>query len=178
MSTIPMQQPTSTRRAMSLPRFAALLLCIATLPSIAVADDSNGQSSWKREQQAIAKIIREQNQSWNDGSIDGFMKHYWKSEKLTFSAGGKTTRGWTATRDRYKSKYQTKEQMGQLKFSQLEFERLGKASALVIGRWQLTKKTELVGGNFSIVLRKLDGHWLIVHDHSSSDDSIGGPKED
>ena len=152
---------------------AATALAPLILVALALADDTNSDGQWGKDKQAIAAIIAVQNKAWNAGSIDDFMQHYWRSEKLTFSAGGKTTRGWIATRDRYKKRYQTPEQMGQLKFSQLEFERLGNSAAFVIGRWQLQKRSELVGGNFSIVLRKLDGRWLIVHDHSSDDESVG-----
>jgi hypothetical protein len=57
--------------------------------------------------------------------------------------------------------------MGQLRFSQLEITLLGDAAALVLGRWQLTRPTSPVGGNFSLVLRRIDGRWLIIHDHTS-----------
>ncbi len=42
-------------------------------------------------------IFRVQQEAWNRGDIDAFMEHYWKSDDLTFSSGGKTTRGWRAT---------------------------------------------------------------------------------
>ena len=28
-------------------------------------------------------------------------------------------------------------------------------------------ESEPVGGNFTLVLRKIDGRWMIVHDHTS-----------
>ncbi|MBI3860903.1 MAG: carbohydrate-binding family 9-like protein, partial [Planctomycetia bacterium] len=41
----------------------------------------------------IEGILSQQAGAWNSGDIDGFMKHYWKSDELTFSSGGHTTRG-------------------------------------------------------------------------------------
>jgi len=64
----------------------------------------------------IEQILKTQAQCWNDGDIDGFMGTYWKSENLTFSGGGKTTRGWQATLDRYKKSYPSSPRVGQLAF--------------------------------------------------------------
>ena len=33
----------------------------------------------------IKKILESQQDCWNNGDIDGFMKGYWKSEKLIFT---------------------------------------------------------------------------------------------
>jgi ketosteroid isomerase-like protein len=115
----------------------------------------------------IEAVLAAQEQAWNRGDIDEFMKHYWNSDDLTFSSGGETTRGWTSTRDRYRQRYATREQMGQLKFSGLETNLLGDSAALVLGQWRLTLEKSSVGGNFSLVMRRIDGHWLIIHDHTS-----------
>ncbi len=41
--------------------------------------------------------------------------------------------------------------------------------ALVLGRWRLQRKRDPVGGNFSLLFRRIAGRWLIVHDHTSRD---------
>lgn len=115
----------------------------------------------------IRIVLTKQATAWNNGDIDTFMDYYWKSDDLTFSSGGKTTRGWTATRDRYKQKYTSRELMGKLSFSELEVNVFTGDTALVLGRWHLDRK-EPAGGNFSLVLRKLDDRWLIIHDHTSA----------
>lgn len=114
----------------------------------------------------IRLVLTKQATAWNNGDIDTFMDYYRKSDDLTFSSGGKTTRGWTATRDRYKQKYTSRELMGKLSFSELEVNVFTGDTALVLGRWHLDRK-EPAGGNFSLVLRKLDDRWLIIHDHTS-----------
>lgn len=113
-------------------------------------------------------ILEKQAVSWNRGDIPAFMDAYWRSDKLTFSSGGKTTRGWEATRDQYLKNYPDKKTMGTLKFTELEVQSLDNQAALMLGRWHLTRD-QPVGGNFSLVWQKIDGKWVIVHDHSSKD---------
>ena len=59
--------------------------------------------------------------------------------------------------------------MGQLAFSDLEVDLLSSHVALVLGKWKLQRKQDDdLGGNFSLVFKKIDGSWLIIHDHSSA----------
>src|SRR4029079_70739 len=69
--------------------------------------------------EAIQAVFRAQQDAWNRGDVAAFMDHYWKSDDLTFSSGGKTTRGWQATFDRYKDRYPPREKMGRLTLSGL-----------------------------------------------------------
>jgi hypothetical protein len=46
--------------------------------------------------------------------------------------------------------------------SGLEITPLGDAAALVLGQWKLDRQSEPVGGNFTLVLRKIDWRWVIV----------------
>ena len=57
--------------------------------------------------------------------------------------------------------------MGRLSLSGLEITPLGDSAALVLGQWKLERESEPVAGNFSLVLRKFDDRWVIVHDHTS-----------
>ena len=116
----------------------------------------------------IPRMLEQQAQAWNAGDIDAFMAPYWHSPDLTFSSGGKVTRGWQATRDRYHLRYPTREAMGRLTFSDIEVTEQGPNVALVLGRWRL-ERVEPIGGGFTLLLRKDDGRWVIVHDHTSID---------
>jgi beta-aspartyl-peptidase (threonine type) len=95
------------------------------------------------------------------------MEHYLKSDELTFSSGGKITRGWTATLNRYRERYPTPDKMGQVNFTNLEVTPLGDSAAMVLGQWNLERTSEPLSGNFTLVVRKFDDRWLIVHDHTS-----------
>jgi hypothetical protein len=116
---------------------------------------------------AIAAVLLAQQQAWNAGNIDQFVEHYWKSDELTFSSGGKTTRGWDNTLQRYRQRYSTPEQMGKLKLDQFEITPLNGTAALVLGNWQIDRASEPVSGNFSLILRKIGDRWFIIHDHTS-----------
>jgi hypothetical protein len=37
----------------------------------------------------------------------------------------------------------------------------------MLGRWHLDRDPAPVGGNFSLVFRRIGGAWVIVHDHTS-----------
>ncbi len=116
---------------------------------------------------AVEAILRAQEEAWNEGDVDAFMEHYWNSEELTFSSGGKTIRGWEATLNRYRERYPTREQMGRLTLDGLEITPLGDSAALVLGQWNLERESEPVSGNFSLVVRRFGERWLIIHDHTS-----------
>jgi beta-aspartyl-peptidase (threonine type) len=126
---------------------------------------------------AIEAMLRLQAEAWNAGQIDRFMEHYWKSDDLTFSAGGQTTRGWQSTLDRYRERYPTVGKMGRLTFDRLEIQPLGETAAMVLGHWHLAREGDALDGNFSLVVRKLNGRWLIVHDHTSRADPPAQPPE-
>jgi beta-aspartyl-peptidase (threonine type) len=115
----------------------------------------------------VESVLRAQQDAWNRGDVNEFMEHYWNSDELTFSSGGKITRGWTATLNRYRERYPTPEEMGQVNFSNLEITPLGGSAAMVLGEWNLERESEPLSGNFTLVLRKFDDRWLIIHDHTS-----------
>lgn len=125
----------------------------------------------------VRGLLERQAAAWNRGDIDAFMREYAKSERLTFSSGGKTERGWQATYDRYKRKYPTPERMGRLTFGDLEVTSLDwdGTAALALGRWYLERAPDPVGGNFSLVLKRAKGDWRIVHDHTSVDPGAQAP---
>lgn len=149
-----------------------LAATFAVLGSTAVLECIHAQERVAGDSPALvarlSELVHQQSAAWNRGDIDGFMQAYWKSEKLTFSSGGGTTRGWKATRDRYKKRYPDQKTMGKLTFSKLEVHSLGDAAAMMLGRWHLEREAA-IGGNFTLIWRKIDQRWLIVHDHTSSD---------
>jgi beta-aspartyl-peptidase (threonine type) len=114
----------------------------------------------------ITRILERQADAWNRGDIDAFMDAYDRSPGLTFSSGGRVTRGWEPTLANYHRRYPNREAMGHLTFSQLEITTLGQDAALVLGRWKL-HRAEPIGGVFTLVFRRHAGRWVIVHDHTS-----------
>ena len=127
--------------------------------SLAQSNDSSGSQ--------IRHLLELQSSAWNRGDIAGYMDGYWKSDSLIFTSGGTVSRGWQATFDKYARKYDTKENMGTLVFSEVEVTILSDRSAWVLGRWELKRTTDHPHGIFTLVLRKFPEGWKIVHDHTS-----------
>lgn len=115
----------------------------------------------------IRQVMQTQLEAWNRGDIVAFMDTYWKSDSLLFIGSKGLTYGWQATLDNYKKAYPGKEGMGQLAFKLLEFKKLGNDAYFVVGNWQLTRTIGNLDGHFSILLRRINGEWKIVADHSS-----------
>ena len=115
----------------------------------------------------IRAVMSAQAAAWNRGDIDGFMNGYARSRATEFISGDKLTRGWQTVRDRYKKKYDSRQKMGTLTFSELKITRLNGDAALVTGRWKLVRNGDKPHGRFTLLFRRtLDG-WRITHDHTS-----------
>jgi uncharacterized protein (TIGR02246 family) len=117
---------------------------------------------------AIRALLTAQQEAWNHGDIDGFMKGYWRSNETVFVSGDEVTRGWETVRDRYREKYSDRAKMGTLSFSELEIKSLGADSAVALGRWELKRKSDSPHGRFTLILRQTPEGWRIVHDHTSA----------
>ena len=116
----------------------------------------------------IRTVLDAQAAAWNRGDIEGYMNGYDRSPKTEFVGGDSITRGWQEVLDRYKKRYDTREKMGTLTFSDLEITMLSKDAALVLGRWRLKRANDEPHGTFTLLFRKRKAGWRIVHDHSSS----------
>ena len=115
----------------------------------------------------IRAVMSAQVAAWNRGDIDGFMNGYARSASTEFISGDKLTRGWQTVRDRYKKKYDSREKMGTLTFSELKITRLSGDAALVIGRWRLVRQGDKPHGRFTLLFRRTPAGWRVVHDHTS-----------
>lgn len=138
-----------------------ILMCISASVIAQTATDSRSQS-------AIRAVLDAQAAAWNRGDIEGYMNGYDRSPNTEFVGADSITRGWQDVLDRYKKRYDTREKMGMLAFSDLEITMLSKDAALVLGRWRLKRANDEPHGTFTLLFRKRKAGWRIVHDHSSS----------
>lgn len=142
--------------------FSVLTLCLlASMSSAQTPSDSKSIA-------AIRAVIEAQRDAWNKGDIEGYMDGYDRSDTTVFVSGDTVTHGWQTVLDRYKKGYDTREKMGQLSFSDLEFTILGKDSAVVVGRWSLKRANDEPHGRFSLIFKRTKQAWRIIHDHTSS----------
>ena len=119
-------------------------------------------------EQQIHALLADQQAAWNAGDIDGFMQGYWKSPQLRFASGDTITYGWEETLARYKARYADRSVMGALKFDVFETKVHTQNDAMLFGRWTLLRPEKGdIGGLFTLALRRIDGEWRIVSDHTS-----------
>jgi beta-aspartyl-peptidase (threonine type) len=125
----------------------------------------------------IVAVLDAQVEAWNRGDLDAFMTGYWHSDELEFRSGGTVTKGWQATLDRYRKRYQSEgREMGKLGFSDVEVEVFGPDEAMVRGRWTLVTSKETLGGLYTLLFRRFGDRWLIVYDHTSAADPPKKPE--
>jgi beta-aspartyl-peptidase (threonine type) len=119
---------------------------------------------------AVLALLDAQVEAWNRGDLEGFMAGYWRSPELVFCSGATLTKGWDATLEHYRKRYQAEgREMGRLGFDAVEVLPLGPDGAAARGAWRLrTSDGKEPHGLFTLVLRRVDGAWRIVHDHTSS----------
>lgn len=144
---------------------AALLVLL--LYSCARRQAAVDDGAWRGE---VDSVLAAQVEAWNRGDIAGYMDGYWKSDSLLFTSGSRVRRGWDETFEKYMASYDSREKMGTLSFSGLEYYRLGPEAAWVFGRWELERAGDRPGGVFTLLLRKFPGGWRVVHDHTSSEE--------
>src|SRR5262245_53929241 len=98
------------------------------------------------------------------------MAGYWKSDDLSFYSGGDITKGWQATLERYRRRYQAEgKAMGKLTFANVDVQPLTADHAFVRGRWKLVLPDSTnPKGLFTLFMKRVDGNWRVVHDHTSA----------
>lgn len=115
--------------------------------------------------------LRRQVDAWNRGEIRGFLDGYHHSPETTFLSGGAKgitlTRGFDAMAARYEGRYPPGKQ-GTLEFVDVEVHPIDADAAWVLGRYRLTGDVTQSGA-FTLVLRRMEGRFVIVHDHTTAE---------
>ena len=137
--------------------------CILTAVIVCAAPDESPNSAAE-----IQSVLTGQQDAWNRGDIDAFMKGYAQSASTMFVSGDEVTRGWDTVRERYRKKYSDRTKMGMLTFSEIEVTPLSADSAVVLGRWKLQRANDQPHGRFTLVFKRLTEGWRITLDHTSA----------
>jgi hypothetical protein len=148
---------------MIIKKLTFLFLLTLSLNGYAQEDSSNYEASKKQ----ITTMMLQQAKDWSEGNLEAFMEGYIKSDSLKFVGRNGITYGWKNTLENYKKGYPTKEHTGTLTFNLLEFDQLADTVFLVIGEYYLKRTVGDADGLFSIILKRIDGEWKIIADHSS-----------
>ena len=121
----------------------------------------------QKEEAQIRNLLAVQTEAWNRGNLEDFMQTYWKSDSLMFIGKNGIKWGWQATLDNYRKGYPDTAAMGKLSFDILVVKKLSPDYYYVVGKWMLRRTIGDLSGHYNLLLRKLNGRWVIVADHSS-----------
>ena len=145
----------------------ALLIITSVLFLNACKKEGVSSSNYEASKQQITSMMLQTAEDWSKGDLEAFMNGYIKSDSLKFVGSGGITYGWQQTLENYKKGYPTKEHTGTLTFNLLEFDQLANDVFLVIGEFHLKRTVGDADGMFSIILKRINGEWKIIADHSS-----------
>jgi len=138
-------------------KLLTLILCLISFTTLAQ----------NKDEQAITKMLSAQVVEWNKGNIEGYMHGYWDSDSLLFIGSKGPRYGYQPTLTRYKEAYPDAAHMGTLTTTNISMQKLSPDYYFIVGKWQLTRNTGDVGGSYTLLIRKINGQWVIVCDHSS-----------
>ena len=135
--------------------FAAL--CFISLSTVAQ----------NKNETAILKMLQAQETAWNNGNLETFMKGYWQNDSLLFIGKNGPKYGFNTTLENYKKGYPDTARMGKFTSTILSMKKLSKEYYFIVGKWYLKRTVGDVSGHYTLLIRKINGEWVIVADHSS-----------
>lgn len=136
-----------------------IAICFMAIACAAIADS---------ETDRIRAIIQQQRDAWNRGDLAGFVQFYDNTGMMVFITGEEPIRSPADLQKRYEKRYGTSDKkFGKLDFSDVKVELLSDQLARAYGKWTVTQDSKTSTGWFSLLWRKKDGQWRIIHDHSS-----------
>ena len=123
----------------------------------------------KKAKKGIVLNFQHQENCWNQGDIECFMKAYAKRDVVQSISSTGVVFGYANILSKYKEKYAPTGTLGQLSFDKFTFRKLIRKYYFVTGRYNLRIKhdREPVRGWFSVIMKKEKTGWVILTDHSS-----------
>jgi uncharacterized protein (TIGR02246 family) len=106
--------------------------------------------------------------AWDAGELDEFVSDYLPDTGTTFITKDRVLHGVDAIRGVYAARFAPGAQRDSLHFQRVEVDALGPDLVNTIAWYVLTRGDSITArGPTSLVMRRVNGRWRIVHDHSS-----------
>ena len=144
-----------------------LLIVLPVMLAISCTTPVPPASFTADDRQAILDLLHRQQDDWNRGDIPAFMEGYQKSDSMQFIGRDGINYGWQKTLDNYKLRYPDTVVMGKLRFEILRINPLSADAAFLTGKFHLKRTIGDANGIFTLVLRKENGKWVVVYDHTA-----------
>lgn len=117
----------------------------------------------------VTHVLAASAAGWNRGDLGAFMSAYLDSPTTTYWGSQGLLRGYAEIRHHYAPRFLPGATRDSLRFADIEARRLGTDYALATSRWVLFRGDSVTAtGPFTLVLRRIEGEWRIIHDHSST----------
>eukprot|EP00979_Chaetoceros_neogracilis_P003699 scaffold656_cov271-Chaetoceros_neogracile.AAC.9 len=124
----------------------------------------------------IKACFDEWTKSWNEGDINGYLQGYADSPSVRYVSGKKVVVG----KDNVSKLFQERGASGKLSLLHFESDCVSDIDAICFGKYQLIEsdggsseddhekeKEKIHEGCFTVHLRRMEGFWKIISDHSS-----------
>jgi len=117
----------------------------------------------------VTEVLSASAAGWNRGDLGAFMEAYLDSPTTTYWGAADLLQGYDAIRRHYAPRFRPGAGRDSLRFEDVRARRLGTDYALATARWVLFRGDSVsASGPFTLVLRRMEGRWRIIHDHSST----------
>jgi beta-aspartyl-peptidase (threonine type) len=152
-------------------RFAAGALLVAACARAATAyHPTDGERAALREE--ITAMLARSAANWNRGDLEAFVDDYLPGDSTTYVGGRGVLRGTAAIRAAYAPRFAPGGVRDSLSFVLLDVDPLAPGVINVVATYVLARRvgdrdSVTARGPTSLVMRRVDGRWRIVHDHSS-----------
>ena len=117
---------------------------------------------------AIRSVLATQGKAWNRGDLQGYLASLSRDQKTRHVFNDEITVGYVAIKERFQSRYPDPSNMGTISFSDLEVTVLAPDAAAAFAHWTFEQTDRAFSGVFTLILRRVDEQWVIVHDHSTA----------
>lgn len=159
-------RPRAARRLLA----AGALLVAACAPALASYRPTNAERAAVRGE--IEAMLARAATNWNRGDLDAFVTDYLPGDATTYVGGRGVLRGTAPIRAAYAPRFAPGGVRDSLSFVLLDVDPLTPNLINVIATYILARRLDgrdsvTARGPTSLVMRRVDGRWRIVHDHSS-----------
>jgi uncharacterized protein (TIGR02246 family) len=149
---------------------AGCLTGVVACAGTAVYHPSGGDRTALRNE--IETMLARAAANWNGGDLAAFVDDYLPGSETTYIGSKGVLRGPDAIRTAYAPRFAPGGMRDSLSFELLDVDPLAPDVTNVIATWSLIRhvggRDSVTGrGPTSLLMRRVDGRWRIVHDHSS-----------
>lgn len=137
------------------------------LSAVVLAGCSGGDARSDEDVAAsVEAVLTAQRDAWNAGDLNGYLAPIADLDSARHIIGGQIIRGYDDIAAGYRIRNGDVAR-GEIDFSGLEVTPLGDDAALALADFSFEMGDVRRSGVFTLVLRRIDGEWQIVHDHTT-----------